>query len=46
MVYLLPFAAGLTSFFSPCIIPMISVYFSLITGVSIRDLKDIEFNKK
>lgn len=46
MAYLLPFAAGLASFLSPCIIPMISVYFSLITGVSIRDLKDIELHRK
>ncbi len=46
MAYLLPFAAGLASFFSPCIVPMISVYFSLITGVSVRDLKDIEVHKR
>lgn len=46
MLYILSFAAGVTSFLSPCIIPMISVYFSLITGVSIRDLKDVELHKK
>lgn len=30
------FSAGLFSFLSPCIVPMLSVYFSLITGESLR----------
>jgi len=46
LLYIFSFVAGVTSFLSPCIIPMISVYFSLITGVSIRDLKDIELHKQ
>lgn len=33
------FAAGLFSFLSPCILPMLSVYFSLITGQTARDLR-------
>ncbi|EMT38815.1 cytochrome c-type biogenesis protein [Thermoanaerobacter thermohydrosulfuricus] len=45
MAYVLPFIAGVASFLSPCIIPMISVYFSLITGMSIKDLKDVEFHR-
>ena len=35
------FTAGLLSFLSPCIIPMLSVYFSLITGQSTRALRDL-----
>ncbi len=35
------FVAGLISFFSPCIIPMISVYFTLITGLSVDELNNI-----
>ncbi|MHB8758360.1 MAG: cytochrome c biogenesis CcdA family protein [Bacillota bacterium] len=34
------FAAGVLSFLSPCIIPMLSVYFTLITGLSFKDLED------
>ncbi|WP_422444495.1 cytochrome c biogenesis CcdA family protein [Thermoanaerobacterium sp. DL9XJH110] len=33
------FVGGLLSFFSPCIIPMVTVYFSLITGLSVEELK-------
>ncbi|HYF95400.1 MAG TPA: cytochrome c biogenesis protein CcdA [Symbiobacteriaceae bacterium] len=35
------FAAGLLSFLSPCIVPMLSVYFSLITGESFRSLREL-----
>ena len=38
-IYLMAFFAGLVSFLSPCIIPMITVYFSLITGMSVEDLR-------
>ncbi|MFZ5827831.1 MAG: cytochrome c biogenesis CcdA family protein [Bacillota bacterium] len=34
------FTAGLFSFLSPCIIPMLSVYFSLITGESFKTLRE------
>jgi cytochrome c-type biogenesis protein len=33
--------AGLLSFLSPCIVPMFSVYFSLITGESFRSLREL-----
>jgi cytochrome c-type biogenesis protein len=36
-------AAGLLSFFSPCILPLIPAYFSFITGLSLDELTD---NKK
>lgn len=35
------FTAGLFSLLSPCIVPMLSVYFSLITGESLRSLRDL-----
>jgi len=38
-ILLLPFLAGLLSFLSPCIIPMLGVYFSLITGLTSEQLK-------
>ncbi|WHH60161.1 cytochrome c biogenesis protein CcdA [Petroclostridium sp. X23] len=34
------FIAGMVSFLSPCIVPMITVYFSLITGRPISELTD------
>ncbi len=37
-LYGLPFVAGVVSFASPCIIPMVSVYLSLITGLSMEQL--------
>lgn len=44
------FGAGLLSFFSPCIIPILPAYFSFITGVSVEDLlekeKDLTKKKK
>lgn len=39
-IYLIAFFTGLVSFLSPCIIPMITVYFSLITGMSVEELKE------
>jgi cytochrome c-type biogenesis protein len=33
------FLAGLLSFFSPCVLPLVPVYISLITGLSIEELK-------
>ena len=40
MNIILPFLAGVLSFVSPCIIPMIAVYFSTITGMTLDDLSD------
>src|SRR5210317_1650742 len=33
-------AAGLLSFFSPCVLPLIPAYFSFITGMSLEDLTE------
>jgi len=35
--YLMAFTAGLLSFFSPCVLPLIPVYLSYITGLSIEE---------
>lgn len=34
------FTAGLLSFLSPCILPLLPAYFSFITGMSLEDLTD------
>lgn len=34
------FAAGLASFFSPCVLPLIPAYISYIAGFSLEELKD------
>ena len=42
-------AAGLLSFFSPCILPLIPAYFTLITGFSLEELTrdaNLEIRKK
>lgn len=36
---LLAFSAGLLSFLSPCVLPMIPAYISYLTGTSVKDLK-------
>jgi len=36
--YTAAFIAGLLSFFSPCILPLVPSYFSFITGISMDDL--------
>ena len=36
----LAFVAGLLSFLSPCILPLIPAYLSLMGGTSIQDLKE------
>ena len=36
---LIAFAAGLLSFLTPCVLPLVPGYISLISGVSIEHLK-------
>ncbi len=38
---LIAFGAGIVSFISPCIIPMLSGYFSFITGLSLKELRNL-----
>ena len=37
---LLAFSAGLLSFLSPCVLPLVPAYVSYLTGSSIEELKD------
>lgn len=39
VTYSAAFTAGLLSFFSPCILPLIPAYFSFITGFSVEELE-------
>jgi len=36
------FLAGLVSFLSPCVLPLVPGYVSLISGVGVEELKDQE----
>ncbi|MGD9332391.1 MAG: cytochrome c biogenesis protein CcdA, partial [Desulfobacterales bacterium] len=38
ITYPAAFAAGLLSFFSPCILPLIPAYFTFVTGYSLEEL--------
>jgi len=40
ITYSVAFAAGLFSFFSPCILPLVPVYFTFITGYSLEELTE------
>ncbi len=40
MSYTIAFTAGVLSFFSPCVFPLIPSYISYMTGVSFEDLKN------
>lgn len=43
--YVMSFIAGLFSVFSPCIIPMIIMYFTVVTGMSFSELERIQDKK-
>ena len=38
MIYILAFAAGLISFLSPCVLPLIPGYISFVSGQSLQEL--------
>jgi len=42
MIYFYSFIAGLVSFISPCIIPMLTFYFNIITSLSLKQLMNEE----
>src|ERR671917_2554749 len=43
---LVAFAAGVLSFLSPCVLPLVPGYISLISGVSIEGLKEGASNRR
>ena len=46
MPFLVSFLAGILSFFSPCVLPMVPIYFFYITGISAKELENRELTKK
>ncbi len=42
ITYLAAFVAGIVSFLSPCVLPLIPAYVSFVTGVSIAELRHAE----
>ncbi len=46
MPFLVSLAAGILSFLSPCVLPMVPIYFFYITGISAKELENRELTKK
>ncbi len=46
MPFLVSFLAGILSFFSPCVLPMVPIYFFYITGISAKELENRELTGK
>ena len=44
--YLIAFGAGLISFLSPCVLPLIPGYISFISGQSLQEILNKKKNKK
>ena len=40
LYFLTAFAAGIVSFLSPCVLPIVPAYLSLITGLTVGDLQE------
>ena len=45
LTYGIAYVAGLTGFFSPCLIPLLPSYFAVITGFTLKDLYGLKFNE-
>ncbi|NPA15898.1 MAG: hypothetical protein GXO44_05020 [Deferribacteres bacterium] len=43
---LVAFLGGVLSFISPCVLPLVPVYLSIVTGYSLSELKEKEFSYK
>jgi len=46
MPFIISFIAGLLSFLSPCVLPLVPIYFFYITGISAKELENRNLNKK
>jgi len=44
MPFIISYAAGFLSFLSPCVLPLVPIYFFYITGISAKELKVKELN--
>ncbi len=46
MPYIVSFIAGILSFLSPCVLPLVPIYFFYITGISAMELQQRSLDKK
>jgi len=46
MPFIVSFIAGILSFLSPCVLPLVPIYFFYITGISASELQNRNLNKK
>ncbi|GAB6073925.1 cytochrome c biogenesis CcdA family protein [Nautilia lithotrophica] len=46
MPFIVSYIAGLLSFLSPCVLPLVPIYFFYITGISAKELKEKELSSK
>ena len=46
MPFIVSYLAGILSFLSPCVLPLIPVYFFYITGISAKEIKEKNLTKK
>jgi len=46
MPFVISFVAGILSFLSPCVLPLVPIYFFYITGISAKDLEERKLDKK
>lgn len=43
--FITAYIAGVTAFFSPCLLPLLPSYFSILTGYTFKDLYGLNFDK-
>jgi cytochrome c-type biogenesis protein len=46
MPFIVSYIAGLLSFLSPCVLPLVPIYFFYITGISAKEIKEKELTGK
>jgi len=46
MPFIVSYIAGLLSFLSPCVLPLVPIYFFYITGISAREIKEKSLTSK
>jgi len=46
MPFIVSYVAGLLSFLSPCVLPLVPIYFFYITGISAKEIKEKELTSK
>jgi cytochrome c-type biogenesis protein len=46
MPFIVSYVAGVLSFLSPCVLPLVPVYFFYITGISVKEFQQREITKK